>query len=72
LIRDVGDRHEEADMLARLGDVHLEAGQARLARDAWQHALHILDELDHPDTYQLRDKLQSLERPLSTHLQRPR
>jgi hypothetical protein len=27
---------------------------------AWQHALHILDELDHPDADRVRAKLQGL------------
>ena len=49
LFRDLGDRYDEADTLTHLGDTHHAAGDPDAARDAWQQALTILDELDHPD-----------------------
>jgi DNA-binding SARP family transcriptional activator len=36
------------------------------ARDAWQHALTILEDLDHPDADQVRAKLQRLDQPATT------
>jgi tetratricopeptide (TPR) repeat protein len=42
LCRDSGDRYGEADLLAHLGGAH------QAARDAWQHALAILDDINHP------------------------
>ena len=35
------------------------------ARAAWQHALTILDDLDHPDAEPVRAKLSELDRPAS-------
>jgi hypothetical protein len=39
------------------GDVQLAAGHRDEAHDAWRRALVILDDLDHPDAEQVRDKL---------------
>jgi hypothetical protein len=36
------------------------------ARDAWQQALTILDQLDHPDAEQVRTKLATLDTPPAT------
>jgi tetratricopeptide (TPR) repeat protein/transcriptional regulator with XRE-family HTH domain len=55
--REHGDRLNEAETLVRLGDTHQAAGDGAAARDAWQQAAKILDELDHPDTDQVRAKL---------------
>jgi DNA-binding SARP family transcriptional activator/tetratricopeptide (TPR) repeat protein len=55
--RDLADRYEEADTLTHLGDTHDAAGQPERARTAWQQALDILTELDHPDAAALRAKL---------------
>ena len=61
--RDLGDRYNEADTLTHLGDTHHAAGDPDAARDAWQQALTILDELDHPDADQVRAKLGGLTGP---------
>jgi len=45
----LGDRYHQAVALANLGDSHDAAGHGDRARNAWQQAARILDELDHPD-----------------------
>jgi Tfp pilus assembly protein PilF len=60
MVRRLGDRYQEADTLGNLGDTHLATGDSHAARDAWQRALAILDELDHPEAEQVRDKLAAL------------
>ena len=60
LYREFGHRHSEADTLACLGDLHLAIGSPDAARDAWYAAVAILDELDHPEAAQVRDKLAKL------------
>jgi class 3 adenylate cyclase/tetratricopeptide (TPR) repeat protein len=60
LYREVGDRFGEADTLARLGDTHHAADDPHSARDAWQRAVTILDQLDHPDAGHVRAKLGEL------------
>ncbi|WP_327159348.1 tetratricopeptide repeat protein [Streptomyces tubercidicus] len=57
LFRDLGDPYHEADILTHLGDTHHAAGNARAAHDAWQHALAILTDLDHPDADTVHAKL---------------
>ena len=57
LLRDVGDRYNEADTLTNLGDTHASAGETGAARDAWLRALSILDNLDHPDADEVRARL---------------
>jgi tetratricopeptide (TPR) repeat protein len=57
MVRHLGDRYQEADTLGNLGDVHFATGDSHAAHDAWQRALTILDELDHPDAEQVRAKL---------------
>ena len=42
----------------RLGDVVHGSGDTEAARRAWLDALHIYDEIDHPDADELRAKLQ--------------
>jgi hypothetical protein len=46
-------------ILDHLGDTHAAAGDPGAARAAWQQALAILTELDHPDAERLRGKLQA-------------
>jgi predicted TPR repeat methyltransferase len=58
LHRRLGDRHEQADTLARIGDTHQAAGERDAAREAGREALMILTEIDHPDTRLLRSKLE--------------
>jgi hypothetical protein len=42
----IGNRHEEAALLAHLGDAHHAAEEPELARDAWQQALNIVETFD--------------------------
>jgi hypothetical protein len=58
---DLGDRYYEADTLVRLGDTHLAADNPDGARTAWQRALDILTELDHPDADTVRAKHHGLD-----------
>jgi tetratricopeptide (TPR) repeat protein len=43
--------------LTNLGDAHHAAGKLDAAREAWQEALGILDQLHHPDADQVRARL---------------
>jgi tetratricopeptide (TPR) repeat protein len=52
-----GHRSNEADILAHLGDARYAAGELPQARQAWQQALAIYDEIDHADTRKVRAKL---------------
>jgi DNA-binding SARP family transcriptional activator/tetratricopeptide (TPR) repeat protein len=63
LYRGVGDRYNEAGMLASLGDVHLSAGDSGAARRAWAKALRILEEIGHADASSVRAKLTSHANP---------
>ncbi|HEX5303689.1 MAG TPA: BTAD domain-containing putative transcriptional regulator [Streptosporangiaceae bacterium] len=58
ILRDLGDRLDEADTLSRLGDVLHGSGDTAAARQAWLNALHIYDEIGHPDADEIRAKLQ--------------
>lgn len=60
LCRGFADRYLEADILNRLGDTHQAAYEPDAAHDAWQYALDVLTELDHPHADQIRLKLASL------------
>ncbi len=57
LYRDIGDRYNEATVLTTLGDTHQAAGDGPAACDAWRRALHILDQLSHPDADHVRTRL---------------
>ena len=61
LYRHAGDRYLEAGALTNLGDTHHTTGNREAARDAWQHALTILDDLDHLDAQAIRVKLHHLD-----------
>jgi len=54
LFRDLGDRYWEATLLTRIGETRRAMGEADGARDDWQQALAILQELAHPDAEQVR------------------
>jgi tetratricopeptide (TPR) repeat protein len=56
LFRGIGNRYELAATLSNLGDVRHAACQPA-ARDAWQEALTILQDLHHPDAARIRAKL---------------
>jgi tetratricopeptide (TPR) repeat protein len=57
LNRQLGDHYTEADTLTRLGDAYEAAAEPDAAKDAWQQALAILDDLHHPDAAHVRAKL---------------
>ena len=60
LYRECGDRYNEADTLASLGGVHQAFGDAGSARFAWQCALAILEELNHPDAAAVRTRMHTV------------
>ena len=66
--RRAGDRYCQADTLTHLGDNHQAAGELDCAVTAWQEALVILEELDHPDVADLRERL---DRATSTRSPNP-
>ena len=47
----------QAKVLVNLGDVHQAASSAQAARETWQQALEILDDLHHQDADQVRARL---------------
>jgi hypothetical protein len=52
-------RFDEADTLTRLGDTRHAVGEWAQAREAWQQALAILENLQYPDVGEVRAKLAS-------------
>jgi DNA-binding SARP family transcriptional activator len=56
-----GDRWGRAWALAHLGDARFAAGSPMMARQAWQQALAVLDDLRHPDAEPVRAKLRQLD-----------
>ena len=61
LLRRLGDRYEEAGSLISLGDAYRDAGSPDAGRTAWQEALAILVELDHPDADAVRETLHTAD-----------
>jgi DNA-binding SARP family transcriptional activator/tetratricopeptide (TPR) repeat protein len=59
LFRALGDRYHQADTLTHLGDACQAAGDDQRAWDAWQEAVGLLSDLDHPDEAHVRQKLRS-------------
>lgn len=55
-----GDYFLQADVLTRLGDTRLAMGDPAAARDLWQQALVILDDLAHRDAAGVRERLEGL------------
>ncbi|WP_198940651.1 AfsR/SARP family transcriptional regulator [Micromonospora sp. CB01531] len=55
-----GDRHPEAETLNRLAHTYLAVGDRESAHSAWEKALTILTQLDHPDADQVRANLGAL------------
>jgi predicted negative regulator of RcsB-dependent stress response len=53
----------DATALIPLGDADHAAGHPTAARTAWQHALSILTDLDHPDADEVRAKLRRSGQP---------
>jgi len=62
IFRTVGDRWAEADTLTNVGDVRHAVGEPLHAREVWQQALAILDDLHHPDAAKIRAKLAGVDR----------
>jgi DNA-binding SARP family transcriptional activator/tetratricopeptide (TPR) repeat protein len=56
--RALGDRYGQARSLTQLGAAQHAAANPGAAHDAWQQALTILDDLNHPDAAQVRARLQ--------------
>ena len=59
LFRETSAFYESAQSLTRLGDIQAAASNAEAARDTWQEALAILDNLAHPEASQIRSKLRA-------------
>ena len=57
ICQELADRYNEADTLDHLGNVHYSAGDTDAARRTWTLALHIFDEIGHPDRDRVRAKL---------------
>ncbi|MEU6198772.1 BTAD domain-containing putative transcriptional regulator [Streptomyces sp. NPDC047061] len=63
LYREIRDRYLEADTLVHIGDTHHAAGDDAQAALAWREALGILEEFDHPEATDLRERLKGLAAP---------
>jgi tetratricopeptide (TPR) repeat protein len=59
LCQSFGARTEEAEILTHLGDARHAAGELPRARQAWQQALAIYGDIQHPDAAKIRAKLAS-------------
>jgi DNA-binding SARP family transcriptional activator len=59
--RELDDRRNEADLLDRLGDTHLAAGDPAAAAGAWRDALVVVTGLGHDDATVIEAKLAALE-----------
>ncbi len=63
LYREAGDRFCAAVALIHLGDIDEMAGEPTQGRDAWQQALAILDDIQHPAADSVRAKLAGTSDP---------
>jgi tetratricopeptide (TPR) repeat protein len=61
LYQTTGNKYFQAQTLARLGDVYHAVSDLTAARDTWQQALAIFDELGHSDADTVRAKLTTLD-----------
>jgi tetratricopeptide (TPR) repeat protein len=59
LYRETGDRFYEAETLTQLGDTRRAAGDLAQAREDWQQALAIFNDLQHPNADKVRVRLAS-------------
>lgn len=59
----LGNRYFLATTYRQLGDAFLLDGSPDQAREAWEQALGILDDLDHPDAGRVREKLNRSVQP---------
>jgi tetratricopeptide (TPR) repeat protein len=62
LCRDFGSRVNEAEILTHVGDARHAVGELPQARRAWQQALAIYDNIQHPGADQVRAKLADTEK----------
>jgi DNA-binding SARP family transcriptional activator len=60
LRRELGDRHNEASILGHMGDAYHAAGNLGAARNTWQEAMGVFDDLRHPDAAQMRARIEHL------------
>jgi DNA-binding SARP family transcriptional activator len=60
LLSKTRNRYGEANTLIRLGDTHHAAGDLDAARDAWEQAQALFEDLKHLDAEQVRQKLKAL------------
>ncbi|MBL1101063.1 tetratricopeptide repeat protein [Streptomyces sp. 205] len=60
MVRGVGDRYHETEILNHLGDTRLAAGDPAAARVVWRQALEIAEDTGHPATDALRGKLKDV------------
>lgn len=60
LIRELRIQYDETIVLVHLGDARQAAGDLDGTRHAWERALTILDQLNHPDVDTIRGKLRNL------------
>jgi tetratricopeptide (TPR) repeat protein/transcriptional regulator with XRE-family HTH domain len=60
LEREMGSRFNLAMALAHLGNTYVSTGDLRAARQVWAEALTILADLHHPEAFEVRAKLESL------------
>jgi len=61
LLRKLDDRLLRSEVLTHLGDAHHSNREPQLAREAWQQALAIIEELNLPGADQIRAKLQQAQ-----------
>ncbi len=59
IAREGGDRYDEARGLTHLGDARQAASESALAREAWQQALAIFEDLRHAEADEVRARLTS-------------
>jgi hypothetical protein len=71
VFRELGAPFDQAEVLIHLGDTHRSARDLAQARRAWQQALAILDDLQHPGADPVRAKLVQMDRSASELAGRP-
>lgn len=60
ICRELGDRPHEAETLVHIGELELALGNTVRARQAWQEALSIRLEINHPDTVEIQTVLDNI------------
>ena len=66
MFEEIGDRAGQAETLIHLADARGAAGRSEAAVAVLRQALRLLDELNHPDADQVRDKLSRATTPISS------